>query len=51
MMTQKWYQIEVYAQKTIHVKAKNRREAKKKARVKFRKNPGKLDMDDCEEVW
>ena len=50
-MTLEWYEIEVYAQKTIRVKAHGVRDAKKKARLKFRKNPGKLDMEDCEKVW
>lgn len=45
----KRYQIEVYAQKTIVVSARNVREAKQKAKAKFLKNPGRLDMDDIRE--
>lgn len=45
----KRYQIEVYAQKTIVVSARNKAEARKKARIKFLKNPGRLDMEDIRE--
>ena len=45
----KMYEIEVYAQKTIVVSASNEVDARKKARIKFLKNPGRLDMEDIRE--
>lgn len=41
----KRYQCEVYAQRTIHVSAKNKREARVKARKRFKKNPGIYEID------
>ena len=49
-MTQKWYHAQVLANKCFWVKAKNKREARKKIIERFKKSPGKLEMDDLDEV-
>jgi len=45
----KWYEIWISSEKTIRLKAKNKSEAKKKAKAKFLKKPGRLIIEDMEE--
>lgn len=49
-MAQKTYYAQVLANQDVWVKAKNKREARKKIIESFKKRPGKLEIDDIEEV-
>lgn len=40
----KQYEMQVLANQTVYVSAKNKRQARVKARKKFMKNPGRLEM-------
>jgi len=44
MSKMKRYEIQVLANQTIYVSAKNQREARKKATQMFKRRPGKLEM-------